>query len=732
MIFLLSFFISVVIIYFDEASGMIPSSLQVGVMGPLFTGTGAVNIPGVHSLAAIYMAIKEINNKTDHVADSLLPNTTIKFALRTPRQNYIEAISASLDLYQSVFGGTGVLAVIGTSATSSSQASAEVFASTPKFTIPQISYGAIDASLGDKSVYSYFSRSCPSETTDGRVIANFIHHYFSWNTVTVLSSSDIYGSKTLLSFQDEAYQLGINIESRYVFWTGQPDFSDILNSIKSSSGIKKIFVFLMKSNDAGNLLEQGYDQGIFISGTQIIGTQYIATTDTWAKMTPSKVRYIMKGVIGVSPIIQEARSSLKFQKFVSRYRSQTASKRTTAQGTILCSKATDNDGTNLYQAYPTAASKTMACAGFDFSTIATDGSNMEDMALYAYDATYALAYALHNLIYDQNISSFTGSQLYRTIVDNVSFTGVSGHIDFSEGGTGTEAYGKGDRVDGLEYEIQNFNPITYHADVDSGALGWSRVGYWVLDSSTFVPCAFDDDALCSQWVFNTPQNQLPVDAAPVVEVDLSDAVRLLLRVGGGITIAFACVILIIVIIYHQRKIFQAAQPDMLIIALIGVILTGARILITANDITTELCIASKWCGHLAFGLVFGAMILKTWRLDSVVNASFTSNNIRRKRLTKLDLQKYFGIGILLLCFYLAFDTGVAQPHATYDAIYDGHTIQRLMKCENEIPEITYILFGFEGCLLFWGARLCWITKHAPGVYNDSKYIALSKFYYYYF
>jgi len=83
--------------------------------------------------------------------------------------------------------------------------------------------------------------------------------------------------------------------------------------------------------------------------------------------------------------------------------------------------------------------------------------------------------------------------------------------------------------------------------------------------------------------------------------------------------------------------------------------------------------------------------------------------------------------MFVFCIYLLIDTMVGRPHLSYEEYFDGHNTIRLIKCMNDHQEVTDVLFGIEGLLLFLGAWFCWSTMDAPGAVNDSKYIAVSMF-----
>ena len=701
-----------------------PSVLYVGGIGPKFTTSDTVNVAGTHAIAAIVMAIREINNRSDGIADKILPNTTIKYAFRFPRQNYIEALNAAQDLANTVFNGKGIVGLIGTSSTASTQATAQVFAYT-SYNVPQVAYGATASTLGHKDTYPYVLRTCASDAYEGKVLADIVYHYFNWKTVAVFYSGDTYGNDIELEFATQASNLGIAIEAKYSFWSGIKDFSDIISSCIAGGGILKIFVFLMKSADAGRLLEQGYKMGLFKKGTQIIGTEYVLSPSTWAVMSPTtSIPEVMDGVFGVSPVVGNAiRSSPQFLQFVRRWRRQKSTTYTLSSGATYCDHSKDDDGGQyMYMDHadglPTSP---LTCAGVNFQAFATDGSDIEDLALYAYDAAYALLLGLHAHYYANGHQNITGAQLMDELLTNVSFRGLTGDISFNPGGKGSSAYGRGDRESGLYYQILNFDPLSFHSQVDSGSAALRTIGLWSVEDLSLTPCDMDYDGQCSPWKFNTASGAMPVDEAGVVEVQLDTVTKQGLQTAGSLCLITTVFFALVVFFCRDSRIIKLAQPAMLSIVLLGAMLASIRILLASADLTDNICIAGKWLGHLSFVLVFGAMILKTWRVGRVVRS-----RIGKLKITNKHVQMMMSAGFLFFCIYLAVDTYVGKPHRAFISHFDGHNNIHEIECVNEEPTITVVLFVIEAFMLVAGAKVCWSTKDVPDAVNDSKFVAMSK------
>lgn len=93
-----------------------PAELRIGLAFPFFLASEGSFSPygdGMQTLASFLMAVREINDKTDGIADELLPYSQLVFAARNSRGLYNYALLSAIDLAQNAFGGEGVQGVIG-------------------------------------------------------------------------------------------------------------------------------------------------------------------------------------------------------------------------------------------------------------------------------------------------------------------------------------------------------------------------------------------------------------------------------------------------------------------------------------------------------------------------------------------------------------------------------------------------------------------------------------------
>ena len=406
--------------------------------------------------------------------------------------------------------------------------------------------------------------------------------------------------------------------------------------------------------------------------------------------------------------------------FTTRFRAQSDTRMVNSDGSVTCDESLDDDGYNYLFMGQADADSDMTCTGITYSEITVKGLEIPDAALYAYDATYSLAMALHTVMYDLEVQNVTGDHIRDALLNNVSFTGSSAEIVFSKGREGVDQYGQGDRGYGIDYEVYFFDPRGYHARVNDGLGAWSTVGIWLAEN-VLEPCDSTTNITCDDWVFNTADNSPPDDIAPIIEVQMDDATRTGLRVAGALCMALALAFLVVLELCKETKLVKATQPAMMQIVIIGALLACIRVIIATVDLTDSLCIAGLWLGHMSFALVFGALVMKTYRVDAVVNSG-----LKRVRVTTKDVQRVLLVVVFLFCVYLMAHTLYSRPHLAYEESFNGHTWIRLMKCANDNSQMGAALYAMEAVILAAGARLCWSTKDVPDAVNDSRYIAMGK------
>ena len=182
----------------------------------------------------------------------------------------------------------------------------------------------------------------------------------------------------------------------------------------------------MPCANAGRLLTQGYDMGLFREGTQIFGSGHMTNSCLWQQMMPALRDVILKGYICVIPAFG---MNISYnQGFVNRWRAQRSTIRTFCNGTVSCDQKRDDEGQPVYVT-------DSGCSGLTYNSFSDNGSDLAPYAPYSYDATYALAHALHYVLYVRKRPTVSSSALANALQCNTCFQGVTGLVSFRYGDT---------------------------------------------------------------------------------------------------------------------------------------------------------------------------------------------------------------------------------------------------------------------------------------------------------
>ena len=673
-----------------------------------FSADQLTSIPvysGIQHRAAFLMAIKEINNKSDGIADNLLPNAyLLQGTFNSQGNNYLNTI---INMYSALNSadsrGLTINGMIGPSGDTST---ANTAALAQQFGILQLGYNAFSPLFSDNTAYPLMSRVCAQSLYESDAIASILAAYFGWKRVITFSSTDVYGTAMLSEFISQAGQRGINIVTSIKFGANRSDFSNMINSVLPLGAY--IYVFLMNSHDAGTLLEQGYKLGLFVEGTQIIGSSATITTAPWMYMHKSAdLPVIMKGFMAVTPYYSF--SNPIWQRFVRNFRSQP---NTQGLGTydeygyLQCDYALDDPGNYMYY-YDGSLGGTQVCLGLNFSSFAKDGSNIDPYAPYAYDAVYSLAYAFQYLHFTKNKTTFTGYDVLHALAYNVSFTGATGYINFVNG-AGVTLSGQGERNTDVNYVLKGFN-LNY-LNVSRNISGMVSVLLYNSDNG------IQDCSFCNKILYNTADNSKPYDSTPVKVIRLSSTQTgtiFALMILASVTVFFFAMVLVL---KYQTRIIRSSQPAMLALVLLGGVLGCVQISMgTDSSITDQKCVASVWFSHLAFGVAFSGVLTKVWVIDKICNSP-----VKKVRISLADAFFNVFIALLILVGFLVLITVIDQPQAYSKVTTSVFNPLEYRYCKGKSTTVTSLLYVVEAFGLAYAVKLSWAIRGVPDALKESK------------
>jgi hypothetical protein len=164
-----------------------------------------------------------------------------------------------------------------------------------------------------------------------------------------------------------------------------------------------------------------------------------------------------------------------------------------------CSVEVDSEGNYLWaQDHDNNASTPLSCLAVDPYLDATADT-------FGYDAVFAVAHALHELLNVQNRSKVDSGELLGTLLNQVRFNGLTGPVDFHDASGSPDRMYHGDRRMAASYDVMNYADNTQ---------GYVTVGAWSTCGS--VSCTWSEMWQPNENIgltFSTSDNSRPQQSA---------------------------------------------------------------------------------------------------------------------------------------------------------------------------------------------------------------------------
>lgn len=714
------------------------TTLKIGLYANAFLSNGSRDDNGAQSIAGFLMAIKEINS-----IPTILPNIRLAVALRSGRGVYgaITAAQAftianfSIDSHgkrvpDSTFirnNPVGVDVILGAGDNVETEQTNQVL---NYFKIVQLHTVATSTDLGVGQNYPYKVQTTPIISYQGMVLQHMLCFYFNIEKIAIIATDDNDGLKSVVEIGDGNY-CSLKTISIQSFALGESDFTSVISKAKSSGA--RIFVLFMPSTSAAMFLEQAYDQGLLTEGTQVFGNSLTMENSISSYFKkPRNARNIMKGFIGIKYSPNFAVHSTPVGRgFAQRFSQQVDTVGTASDGSTTCNNSTDDTNENLYRPQTAHGLRPSACSGLRFSAFRSNDSNsdglnnMYQFTPHAYDAVYALAQGIQRILAVHGRDDISGDLLHSTFINDIYFHGATGLVKFYEGMSNFLYYAMGGREVGHTYLMYNFNEDVY--DASNRTDGIALVATWSLESGGVTMCSEDIDLVrggncVSGFSYRTVDNSPCSDMPPDIYVELSVHVRRAMTAMGSIVVTMVAIFFILIFRYRRSRLIKASQPSMIYIIHLGCLFGGMRTIVGGMLVNDASCTAAFWTGHLAFGLTFSSLLVKTWRVHRVVN----NKSLKRVKITGNTITGITCTVIFCLCCYLLITTVVGKPHLSYLSSEFSNQITRNAICSFTYPEFSTALYAVEALSLVYGARLCYVTKNAPDAINEAYFIASGK------
>ncbi|KAL3991806.1 olfactory receptor [Sarotherodon galilaeus] len=191
---------------------------------------------------AMLFAIEEINNDP-----ALLPNISLGYRILNSCASPTNALRAALTLASGAEEAKAtshcppaISALIAESGSSQSIAVAGILG---PFHMPIISYFSTCACLSDRNKYPTFFRTIPSDYFQAKALAALVKH-FGWQWIGAIQSDNDYGRNGILAFKEEVEKFGVCVAfvASVLRTYTRDEFLEVVEIIKQSS-VKVILAF---------------------------------------------------------------------------------------------------------------------------------------------------------------------------------------------------------------------------------------------------------------------------------------------------------------------------------------------------------------------------------------------------------------------------------------------------------------------------------------------------------
>jgi ABC-type branched-subunit amino acid transport system substrate-binding protein len=687
----------------------------LGGIFPLIETDGSVDTSGNSRLSFFLLAVEHINNKTDGIADGILPNVNILTSVGDSKRSSHYGFLSAYYMLTEAFDGNLTQAIVGASYSS---VTSSILSMTSTFDVPVISYASTSNDLSQTSSFPYFLRTCASDRVSMKGLAD-LTDAFEWDRVGIITSATTYGmggSAYLIQYLEN---YGIAVEAFQAFETGRTDFSDIFNIMRREHITIVLFIahtsdaksFFLSAHQNNFMYADGVKRQLIVTDPSVSSSVLTSLEDNG--LSNSDIKRLLKGTLGLVPYTP---STDMLEEVYAEWQGQEATIRPDGH----CLSTTDDDGYfTLYgQDIDNNSTTPEVCCGVNFTDYSNESSSVETFSPFAYDAVMAVAYALDDILsetgYTMKPSEVSGPDLYDALV-SLTFNGTTGNVTFDTNGDRQNAY----------FTIKNFNEALFD---DGEALPYSIVGYWNDVEDGFVICDQSVDAgnvnkkgdvsdACIDW----RGGKIPSDSMSEKE-EVPILYQISFLIFSFLIIVFSIFFGVTVYIHRQDKVMKVAQPRILVIILFGAIVGGVAMAAGAFMHESDFyCTSFLWTSHLSFIIVISGLIAKNWRVARIFNMS----KLKKVKLEDTTLMKLIFAATCAWALYLGAWTFFFPPGLQeFSTFQDGGYREYQEYCNFTSDVLSALLNTLEACSLGVAMRLAWVTRRSPGAFNESKYIAM--------
>ncbi|KAM9481454.1 extracellular calcium-sensing receptor-like [Clarias gariepinus] len=706
-------------------------------------------------MRTMVFAVDEINQE-----DDLLPNISLGYIILDSCSSPTNVLRAALTLMSTSeqnFSQCHPPPILALIAESGSTQSLVVAGAVGPFKVPLVSYFSTCACLSDKAKYPTFFRTIPSDYYQAKALA-FLVQQNGWAWIGVIYSDNDYGLNGITAFTKEVEAHGVCIAfvGKVLRTYPQSKILEAVELIKRST-VKVILAFAPE-RDIDPLMKEVAKQNI--TGIQWIGTESWVTADSLS--TPEMFKYF-GGTIGfvvrkvampkLAPVLKDVRPyNNSGSAFASDF----------WEALVGCRPPLS---VNNFQ---NSTNTCLGTEGVDYTNKFFDVTQLR-IEYNVYQGVYAIAHALHQLIFCENPKSnisqlcLNASEITPKLVNEklkkVNFLDSFGSKVFFDKNGDPPA----------SYEVINWQLREGHVQhVSVGHFSTTANGKYVLmidenkiiwSTGNLTPKAVCSE-ICPQGTRRAQIKGLPVccfDCIPCADGSISNitgatdcincpqeywsnekkdscimkTIEFLsyTETMGIILMALsifgACLTFStmgVFIHFRDTPIVKANNSELSLLLLISLIFCFLCPLTFIGELTVWSCMLRHTAFGISFALCISCILGKTIVVVTAFRATLPGNNIAEKfgpPQQRAIVCSCTAVQIVICILWI----NVAPPFP--DKVIEQHSKKIILECNTGSDAAFYAVLGYIGLLAVVCLVLAFLARKLPDNFNEAKFITFS-------
>ncbi|KAJ3106727.1 hypothetical protein HDU97_005653 [Phlyctochytrium planicorne] len=666
--------------------------LPFGIPGVPVDYWSTLGAASAEAYNTIIWYLNRLNSQTD-----ILPD--VQFQLVTANSYYDRGMTLT---GAQALASQGVFALIGELASRNSVTASLVASVTKMIHCNPFSTTGV---ISNKADYPYAFRTIPTVPQFAAAILSAVRSQ-NVNTIAILGSDDEAGQSTIQELSTQAKNKNITVKGFVQFTPGKKSYIDELQTIQSFKTQTVIVIasigdgarvyvsaknLTMLNGDYWFINSVGFDAGVFQAPDEL---------DALASMQGVWQVYGRRNYVG------------EFKEFENYWNSQFY-----PNGTLIV----NSPGASCDMTVPFAR----GCMG---SGPGITGTMPEFIKTARYNQPLSIDYWMSGSagcikILANTLDYYLKNKVI-TVADitsrKVLTTAAAGNISqYLNQVPVADNWGKTWKFDKNGDPLMDVAIWNFKWDPSRKSVWSTEIGYWQQSTDTLK---FDVDPVFLGNRTSAPQPPL----IPVVQYQA----KMSLRYAFDAIVALCCAVSLALAgamtVYLKQRIFKASSPIFL-----GLIVVGANVsfisiwLYSQYPLSNSSCILYGWLKYLGFAVVFGSLIVKTYRIFVI----FTTKNKNKQNLSDGVLMGYFlvliAIWVIILLVWTVVPTQrpFLDSEIRYRLADDGSVSTMDVTPFCNFTSYNYVCLAAMVLTLVYGVFLTYSVRNTPGAFNESKWMA---------